>query len=267
MIYLLRRKRLGHTSCRKIVDYSDEGIGMFRNDVRLPQADLIFRWGCTSPAPSRNIVNVSEAIHRVSDKRGFRMMLQEEHLCPETWIDPRQARFPCIVRPQFHHQGRRLYLCQTREDLWRALEMCQNPYISAYIDKVAEFRVFVVQGRVVCVAQKHPGDPRQIAWNVFQGAHFENVRWKGWPLPALRVAVMAMRLSGLDFGGVDVMIDRGGSATVLEINSAPSLTSAYRQQCFAKAFDAIVRDGKAPLEIGRKELYTSFIHPAVKDGQ
>ena len=79
-----------------------------------------------------------------------------------------------------------------------------------------------------------------------------------------RQALLAFEAWGGDFGGVDVMVDRQGETFVLEINSAPSLTSPYRQECFAKAFDYIVEHGKAEIPlIAAKGGYTKFIHPAI----
>ena len=68
----------------------------------------------------------------------------------------------------------------------------------------------------------------------------------------------------LDFGGVDVMVDAGGNCYVLEINSAPSHTSPYRQQCTAKALDWMVQRGKVRLPlIEARGGYKKFIHPSI----
>ena len=72
-------------------------------------------------------------------------------------------------------------------------------------------------------------------------------------------------MSGLDFGGVDVMVDADGKAYVLEINSAPSLTSPYRQECMAKCFDYIVENGKGMIGVKDDEDWKDFVHPAVCD--
>ena len=68
----------------------------------------------------------------------------------------------------------------------------------------------------------------------------------------------------LDFGGVDVMVVAGGNAYVLEINSAPSQTSPYRQECTAKAFDYIVQYGKERIDVVQERGgYRKFIHPCL----
>jgi glutathione synthase/RimK-type ligase-like ATP-grasp enzyme len=117
----------------------------------------------------------------------------------------------------------------------------------------------------VWVANKTPADPTAIAWNVAQGGQFDNVRWSAWPLRVVKMAIESTLLSGLDFGGVDVMVDANNSCYVLEINSAPSLTSPYRQECVAKVFDYMVREesyATIPLP-NRLGGYTKFIHPAL----
>jgi glutathione synthase/RimK-type ligase-like ATP-grasp enzyme len=271
MAYLLRRRKLGRTSCREIAARSQRGIRAFRNDQHIPRLEedrMVFRWGCTSNTPAEIVVNEAIAIHRVSDKTGFRRVLQAEELCPRTWFDQRMDRgniFPLVVRPQFHHQGRKLFVCNNQRELDAAIARCgAGWYASELIKKVAEYRVFVVSGRAVCVARKYPGNPNQIAWNVFQGGRFENVRWDEWPLKAVKNSIKAFALSGLDFGGVDVMVDAERETYILEINAAPSLTSPYRQDCFAKAFDYIIQHGKKTIPlIEAKGGYAKFIHPAI----
>lgn len=266
---ILRRRKLGRTSCREIANLSTTVITVIRNDKPIPSnVDLVFRWGTTSNVPTNNVVNTAEAIHRVNDKLEFRKILQEHNLCPKTWFSYSESDiiFPVVVRPRKHAQGRHLYICNNSEEL---IEICEcigynNFYISKLINKVAEYRVTIVQGRVVWVAKKTPADPSAIAWNVAQGGRFDNVRWDNWPLRAVRISIEAFKLSGLDFGAVDIMECEDGKCYVLEINSAPSQTSPYRQQCMAKCFDYIVNNGKTliPL-IEARGGYKKFIHPAI----
>ncbi len=122
------------------------------------------------------------------------------------------------------------------------------------------------QGRAVWVAKKTPGNPADIAWNVARGGRFDNVHFNDWPLRVVRTAIEAFNLSSLDFGGVDVMVDKEGKAYVLEINSAPSQTSPYRQECCAKMFDYMLDRGKGKIPlVEEKGGYLKFIHPAIDD--
>jgi glutathione synthase/RimK-type ligase-like ATP-grasp enzyme len=275
---LLRRRKLGLGSCNGIKQFSKTGIDWVRNDKLSPahQSDIVFRWGCTSNIPFKAvIVNEAKAIHWVSDKRTSRMVFAEKGLAPGSWDslgkflkDETDEMALAIVRRSTHHQGRFLHVCENDEEV---IEACNrygegNYYISEYIPKVAEYRVFIVQGRAVWVAQKTPANPDDVAWNVAKGGRFDNVRWDQWPLRAVRTAREAFLLSGLDFGGVDVMVGPDGKCYVLEINSAPSQTSPYRQECTAKAFDYVVQNGKAAIPV-TEELggYKKFIHPALTD--
>ena len=274
MNYILRRRRLGATSCREISAQSTTGISVVRNDTPLPEeAQYVFRWGCTSTIPSGTVINRAAAIHAVADKKNFRLLLDEHELCPATWGDLETfklqqegaANWPFVVRPAAHSQGQHVYLCNTMEEVESACSRFDNYYISEYIKKEAEYRVCVVQGRVAWVAQKTPANPEDVAWNVARGGRFDNVRWGDWPLKACRIAIEAFNLSGLDFGGVDIMI-KEEDVYVLEINSAPSLTSPYRQACMAKCFDWIVQNGRGhiPLIEARGD-WKKFAHPALDE--
>lgn len=267
--YLLRRRKLGKTSCNSIEKFSTTGIFSVLHDRdEIPDnIDLCIRWGCTANVPQKQVLNKASAIHLVTDKTTFRTILNKDNLCPKTFTHWADSVYPCVVRPQFHHQGRNLFFCENYEQLSEAYIKCgPGWYGSEFIDKVAEYRVFCLQGRVLCVARKTPANPEAIAWNVAQGGRFDNVRWDDWPLKAIKISLRAMELSGLDFGGVDIMVDKEGECYVLEINSAPSLTSEYRQRCFAKGFDWVVNNGKDRIKLVDKlGGYKKFIHPAVCD--
>lgn len=285
-VAILRRRKLGYTSCREISARSTKGIQVVRNDREVPNdVDLVIRWGTTSNVPIQNVINTAKAIHAVNDKREFRKVLDEHELCPPTYFNYKGPSLgglipavsgeeydtyvtPMILRPSKHAQGRNVHVVRnTAEASSFARKYGEgNYYVSELINKVAEYRVFVAQGRVACVAEKTPGNPDDVAWNVAKGGRFDNVRWDNWPLKAVRKAVEAFNLSGLDFGGVDVMVDDEGEAYVIEINSAPSLTSPYRQQCMAKVFDYMIENGKESIPMKQERGgYRKFIHPAITD--
>lgn len=289
---IFRRRRLGLGSANGILNTMEEGCtirthnplrrtarreGPWPNDT-----SLVIRWGCTAriPVDCNRVLNTVEAINLVNDKTRFRMMLNEHGLCPKTWDsftpfavdnntpDEVNMGFSVIVRRRNHAQGRNLHVCS---GLYYVRQACQrygtgNYYISELINKSAEYRVFVAQGRAVWVARKTPGNPDDVAWNVARGGRFDNVSWGDWPLRVVRVAIEAFNLSGLDFGGVDVIVDDEGRAYVIEINSAPSQTSPYRQSCVARVFDYIIRNGKGTIPlIAERGGYRKFVHPAVCD--
>lgn len=284
---ILRRRKLGRGSTNGIKQCSETGITPVRNwrarDKPTVAPKYIFRWGCTSsydfPCSESKTVNTAESIHWCADKKQGRLDMQAAGVpVPKTWTaiewldiyttHPGQFPDQYVLRPERHAQGRWLSYGNAEKvscDADRSSYI--NGYVSEFIDKEHEYRVFVCQNRVVWVAKKTPGNPEDVAWNVAAGGRFDNVRWGEWPMQVVRAALQAAKVSGTDFCGVDVMVDYDGRPYVLEVNSAPSQTSPYRQQCVAKAFDYIVLNGKEHFD--DPENYSSWkkaIHPAVWSG-
>lgn len=277
-----RRRNLGRGSVKGMREVL-AGLGVssvsFRTWLReanLPPATLIVRWGNTSTLRPQDrqakVLNQAEAIHRVNDKKGFRMLLQTQApgIVPTTIITlPTELLQPVVVRTATHSRGRNLWLVNTLEELVNVTSTLPDWYASEYIKKVAEYRVYVVNGRVATVAQKTPDNPDAVAWNVAQGGRFDVVRWGSWPLEVCRVAIEGFRHSGLDFGGVDVMVDETGRAYLIEINSAPSLPAlsdgsvSYRQECIAKSFAYIYEKGNEWIEPSGYSNWRDVIHPAI----
>lgn len=254
-----------------------------RDRYRSARGALLVRWGCTSSLeelgilPPSMVLNSAASISWCANKRDSRLDMQTAGVpVPQTWDsfdsyqnDPIYVG-PVVFRKARHAQGRELYVHNGDDGLY---ERCRaagegNYYLSALINKVAEYRVFVIQGRVAWVARKTPGDPLAVAWNVAQGGRFDNVRWGEWPLPVAEAALAAARVSGTDFCGVDVMVDASDAPYVLEVNSAPSQTSPYRQECVAKVLHYMaVRGSKSPFPyVERVGSYKDCIHPALRSG-
>ena len=225
-ILFLRRKGLGAGSLRGLVsilngyegstrslsalNHGGTSASLIRNDrltpylsSQYPENTILFRWGCTATTgfSLTSQINTSHAIGRVNQKAAFRMMLQQNNpdLVPMSYDASTldcytQGTGPVVVRPNRHAQGRNLFIVQTRDELQRVIDMPvmrDGWYASNLIDKAAEFRVYVVNGKVATVAEKTPDDPSAVAWNVAQGGRFDVVRWGNWPLEVCRVAIEA----------------------------------------------------------------------------
>lgn len=271
-IAILRRKRLGNTSCHAIKNNSKYQIDVIRNDhIPSEKYDVLVRWGTTSNFSSEKTLNKTPSIQLANNKAKSRQVMVDSGVnCPKMGS---QAGFPCIVRPEHHSQGRRLYLCKNQTELNNAIakinKFGKNHYVSEYITKDEEWGVFVFQGRVTSMIKKVPKTQeakKAIAWNVAQGTHaFENVNWDGWNLPVAIEGLKAIECIGLDFGRADIIV-KNGVPYVLEVNSAHSLTSEYRQEIFAKCLDYYIEKG-APqnkLDLTNIKSYRSIIHPALR---
>lgn len=271
-IALLRRRGLGLTSCKAIINNSKHKIDLIRSDKIPPtKYDLLVRWGTRASVDSKRVLNKAGRIADINNKLLTRIRLQENDLSvPKTWLNPNSVdRFPVIVRPQRHSQGKKLYLCRNRVELMIRCSKMSNFYISEYIDKDKEFGVFIFNNRVWSVIEKTPKTEEgrsSIAWNVAAGTHsFENNRWSDWNPEMCIEALKAAKQMNIDFTRVDV-IQKGDKFYILELNSAHSLTSEYRQKTFTRCLDWYIENGPVENEIDFEKVgtYKSFIHPALR---
>ena len=260
MTTILRRKGLGFESCNLLAVDIGAKVETLNTGQTAKADDMYIRWGTTNSVsnPDAKVINASHAIHRVAHKRGFRMTCSIFNLAPKSWTCYSDAigntDAPVVVRTSTHSKGSGLWKFDNVLD---AIETCDEIgenryYISEYIAKLQEFRVHVVQGRVIGVSEKMPVDRTAVAWNFHSDddGTFANYKWHDWPMPVVRVALAAHKLSRLHFGAVDVMVDAMGRAYVLEVNSAPSL-SPYRARCYSRAFGPIMRG---------KDKWNEFAH-------
>ncbi len=292
MNVILRRRKLGFTSCKYIKEnlverFSKEDTIIVRN-YRIGNrrwnypgsANVLFRWGCTSDFPNEVCVNNSEHIHNVNDKIRFRRLCQEgeDISIPKTFYSKSEVRdndgefnFPLIGRRKYHHQGRHMKVINNLYDLDSDYS---SEYWSEYIPKDREFRYYVFFGRLIAVVEKIPANPSDIAWNRFQGENiFHNVRWNDWDLKCGREALKVQQAVKLDFGGIDIML-KDRQPYVLEMNSAPTLTTEYRQLVFSRGFNWVINEVEntgskpshyelpAPHSI---ESYRGLIHPCLEE--
>lgn len=281
MIIILRPKGLGRESCNGIVEkfkeISDESIEVVRSDQYVySEGDRVFRWGCTKMTPY-DLVNTRDSIIYASDKALFRYHAYKDGISMETWTDfgkflDDRPEGKMVVRPSRHKQGKDLYVCEEYSDIFGVIQnLGDDYYISRLIDKVKEYRVVVFDDRILYIYEKVPSNPEDVAWNHAQGSTSENIRWGSWPLLVANKALRAMALSGLDFGAVDIIVDRDGNAYVLEVNTAPETTSPYRQTCIAKALKYRIDIGfpstflYAFCEDIENLTWKDYIHPALSE--
>lgn len=292
---IVRRRRLGHSSTVALSKLLEaEGISsvIWRNDRSFPaewvqrgDEDLtVIRWGCTATVPttlstSNPYINQASGIHKVNDKLSFLRVLEAaglpRGLLPVVYLgttsgEPQlQEDQHWVVRPPTHSQGRNLRVLDTSTLTTMMHSGTFQGYARPLVQKKSEYRVYVLNGRVVNVAQKTPDNPADIAWNVARGGRFDNVRWGGWPINVVDLACSVAPHTGLHLTGIDIMVDHDDKAWFIEANSAPSLpfnsdgSCTYRQQCIAKGLAYTMRDNPEPFTYQEGDTWRDYVHPAI----
>lgn len=276
MPYLLRRRRVGRMTCAGIASLSTKNIRVItpREAVRgLSRGEVVIRWGCTAMTPCDLSLNKSEFIHRAFDKKGTRLFLHEQGVSvPKTWQNrdvfdhAYHTGFwdtPKIVRPMTHAYGRDLYVVRNPDELADAVLSCESTgYTSDFIDKMAEYRVMIVQGKVLSVIRKRP-QGNEVAWNRHQGATFQQIHPERWRMLTVREAMRAFNASGLDYAAIDVIVDHDSQPYVLEINTAPAVRP-WMQQVWAQALDyALDHLEFAKMNLEGRLRYRDYMHPVL----
>ena len=253
--------------CDRVARQSDS-IQAIRDDQPVPNGGTIVRWGSVWPANGdvRRSINSVEAVavaqNKIESRRRLGTLAPLTFFTQDTLPDPTQM--PLVIRPGKHHAGRRFFVCKTQRAVNHAIKICRNPwYASVLIDKSREYRVFVCQGRIVTVSERFPVDEHAIAWNLAMGGRLLNVRYKDWPIPVCKTAVLAAEQLGLDWSAIDVMVGTGGNIFVCEANVAPGLRNPFTIQQIARVFTWIDGHDTAPA-VCERDRWQNLRHPALQ---
>ena len=229
----------------------------------------VVRWGSIWSGTADVQINSATAIRLARDKSLSRQRLVG--LCPDTWYLRRDVHvWPCVVRPRRHHAGSGFYVCDDSVALRRATTRCgKGYYVSPLVRRTHEYRIFVLQGRIVGVSERfmRPAtapDPQRVAWNLHAGGGTRTVKRKQWPIRAALVAIQATERLGLDFGAVDVAVTEQGTVVVWEVNVSPGIKKRQIASNLAQAFLWAELEGPAaPVAQGAKR-WADVIHPALR---
>ena len=279
MALLLRRNKFGLSTLRNLNREMSNRTIIRNSSTRLPTGrgdEMCFLWGyvdCDLPR-GYTYLNKPSAVGISSNKAKFRKILSDNNIAPKTTLNYADAVLmiesgkTLIVRPSHHYGGINLHKCDSVRALDTAIRKTGNGwYASEYINKIKEFRVFVVGGRIAWILNKIPDSYDSIAWNTHQGGRFENLRFGEWNKDVVLKSIKAMSLAGLDYGAVDVILDNNNTAYILEINSSPKLDSPYWVTGVAKCFDYIINTKKIfiPIQENDRFNWRNYIHPAMSE--
>ncbi len=177
--------------------------------------------------------NDAGAIERSVDKARTSLLLRRAGVpTPPTWVceSAVQARavlmretapgHELVVKPLFGSQGKGLLRLAAGADIPPADAYGGVWYLQRFVPGIdghwQDWRVLVAGNGVVAAMARHGRD-----WinNVARGARCERVEIEEI---MRRLAVDAARAVAMDYAGVDIMRDREGRLTVIEVNSIPA---------------------------------------------
>lgn len=271
---ILTRPDFGHNT-HYITNLMKDTVRI-KSDVPLPPVtndDWLIRWGCTATVPKKGgpkVLNKKAAIRETTSKGTFRKKVADAGYAPKTWLTIEEwfrdgTMLPVIVRPVFHQRSEDLFFCNDFNSLREAVDKIGDAlYISEYIEKTKEFRVFVAQGRVMIVAEKLPKDRKAITWGCVEEGELDYQWWNDWNPKLVECAVEAFNLSSLDFAAIDIM-EKDGQFFFLEANTAPEVWEYYGQT-FAKVFTYIIdNDNRDRIPVVSYNNWKDCIHPALSN--
>lgn len=228
-----------------------------------PDDTVILRWDSAVEIPGFLSINDADKVALSRDKIKSRVVLGD--LAPPTWTQIGEVNTPCILRPRRHSGGRRFHVVEWAGEATRLARRYRRRgwYASPIVDKMEEFRVFVVCGRIAAVSQHFPpaDHPDQVAWNVTAGGRMTNVKWDGWNPVVLNAAICGTERLGLDFAAIDICTTKDGQVYIFEANTAPGIANRYTKECVAKALSWSV---EKPCTKGLGESWKTLIHPAIR---
>ena len=266
-------------SCRAIVQGLANQIGTDNGmatrivkdtEFLSPEDTIVVRWNSKRVTTGLREVNTRAAVVQVDNKAITRQVLGP--LAPRTVTRREELFYPCIIRPKHHFGGNNFYVCQNRTAALKAIGRTgAGWYASEIIDKTNEYRVFVLQNRVVAVTQKFAPTADEggqlLMWNFAQGGKAEHVVHEEWPIKVCVAALQGATKLGLDFAAMDVGCTADG-VYIFEGNTAPGVSKAFTMKRLAKSFDWLrnapnVGNFLVPIQTRRSLTWKDLIHPGL----
>ncbi len=215
-------------------------------------SNKIIRWGNRiegTTDKSTIVYNKSEAIAKATNKKLSRQLFIKDKVRTANLVTPdtiKDSQYPVIARPSTHAKGKNFIILRSIDE-FRTHFTANDPngwYYSEFINKEREFRVHCAHGKILAVMEKTKGGDK-IAWNrAVTGEPFTRIPVDQYPFSVCFQALKAVKILGLDFAGVDVMLF-GKEGVVLEVNTSPTLNSSdFVSQQYAKYFDWLNRQEK-----------------------
>lgn len=179
------------------------------------------------------VYNDGHAVERSVDKAMTSFLLHNAGLpTPMTWVlrdrdealavaeQELNAGHYLISKPLFGSQGEGIRRIEKSTDLFWLTSSHGIYYLQRFVEcngqGYSDKRVFVINGKAVAAMRR-----RGISWlnNVARGASCETIALDE---EVVELAVRAVEAVKMDYAGVDIIRDRNGDLTVIEVNSVPA---------------------------------------------
>jgi hypothetical protein len=228
--------------------------------------DIIINWGC-SEVPSRYPISLNQpnAVSVCCSKiRSYKAFAAHgvptcewttQAVVARSWFN---TGHPVYARSRDSGaQGQGISVIQPGtswdDQIANALAAGDIRFFTKRIDNEREFRVYVVGDSTTSVLEKR----RRTGTSPSEFVRFHDdwifARSLRGPVPdeLLNVSKAAIKALGLDFGGVDIVLDSRNKPVVLEVNSAPGLATPsnsfetaynYSTQQFCKALTKLIKE-------------------------
>lgn len=208
------------------------GIKRLKKEGRAVKATNIINWGCSgfyrAVEYAERILNHPDAVAKAVNKLEAFRAFHDKVVCPDWTIDRETASwwleqgFTVVARQKLTgHSGEGIVIIEPTDELIDA------PLYTKYVKKQDEYRLHVFGDKVFFrqrKARKNDVPDDQVNWkvrNLDGGFIFANQNIECDPAWELN-AVNAVKALGLDFGAVDLIVNKKGSY-VLEVNTACGL--------------------------------------------
>lgn len=225
-------------SCGRIAQYLNaKRIKYNGSQYRYRSSHRIVNWGRSDPAHYPISINQPEAVRNAVHKRLTWDLLANRGITTVSYTDD-----PGVAEAWLE-SGIHVYRRETTSSFGgrgiRVLHDCEDlrqgssgdlpcELYTKGIPIHREFRVIVVDGTAVLVKEKKKR--RGTEPDPFIRSHGDWVfclnDLRPYPAAITENSVRAVQTLGLDFGGVDVILDPNGITHVLEVNSAPGLNGS-----------------------------------------
>jgi len=216
-----------------------DGFGRAIKGGKIKPGDVVINWGSSNPYHFFNvkILNNPENVGLATNKlKAFQKFEAEGVSIPRYTTDKKVAagwEHVLFARTKLTgHSGEGIVVVDKGEEIPDA------PLYTFYIFKEREFRVHVVNSKVIDTQRKIRDPNREVeSWKIRSHQNGFIFARNGIHASQKRndLAIAACAALGLDFGAVDIIEDNKGNFYVLEINTAPGL-EGQTIESYANAF-------------------------------